>query len=195
MQYRILENDVVLNTIDQVIDYCIEEDYHDEDDYGFEEWVNDQYGYISIGDKRYYAYDILQTFEDSDLVIEEYQEYCNDDDENEARFALRNADTGEEIHIQRYTVRVEDDDNGDTDGDQVAVDPEDYVVREEPVLDTAAWEELDEEDMKVLEPGDVDYLMKARETIVNNAKAEAEELQNTEETKQNYAELFQRIGD
>ena len=113
MIYKV--NDETFDNIDDVIEYCIEPDYHRDDDY-FKEWVDEEYGSIDIGGKTYYAYDILRDddYNYSD-VLDAYCECENDNDEGNARYALRNASDGEEVYIQAYTVKCYE--SGDYDGD------------------------------------------------------------------------------
>lgn len=120
-------DDKTFYDINDVIEYCIDSDYHEEDDY-FEEWVNDRYGSIEIYGDSYYAYDILNNCDSYalDRLRYAYCEESNDTDIDEARYDLEHASVGDEIDIQRYTVEVldesddsDDDDSGDFDGDDI----------------------------------------------------------------------------
>ena len=121
-KYYVEDDDSVFDDIDEVINYCIDEDYHRDDDY-FEEWVNDQYEYIEIYGERYWAYDILNSMADGELesLRDDYCEDQNDSDRENARYELRNANTGSTIYIQSYTIKVIWEEDDDEDGDDVIV--------------------------------------------------------------------------
>ena len=118
MKYCIQETNECFDDYEEAIDACIEDDYHEDDDY-FEEWVNNTYGYLEIGGERYYAYDILSAMNESDLdcLMDDYCENENEDDRERAMYDLRHASGGDEICVQRYTIEVIDDEAGDYDGD------------------------------------------------------------------------------
>ena len=109
MRYKV--NDKIFDSIDDVIDYCIEEDYHDATEDYFEIWVNDNYDTIYIANQRYRPYDILENFGDLDIVIDDYQYSMNEDDKYNAKYELERADPGDEIDCQRYTILVCEDED------------------------------------------------------------------------------------
>ena len=119
MYYKVLETNETYFDIDNVIDACIDEEYHtDEDDY-FEEWINDRYGSIDICGDTYYAYDILSEYGHLDYALDEYRESQNDNDRENARYELEHATDCDEVYIQAYTVKCYDDaPAGDYDGDE-----------------------------------------------------------------------------
>ena len=121
-KYYVEDDDRVFDDIDEVINHCIDEDYHKDDDY-FEEWVNDRYEYIEIYGERYWAYDILNSMADGELesLNDDYCEDQNENDRDNARYELRNADTGATIYIQNYTIKVIWEEDEDEDGDDVIV--------------------------------------------------------------------------
>ena len=67
----------------QVLDHCYEladvTRYDTSDDY-FEEWVNDHYSGITIEGEYYSPYDILNRFDDENLVLDEYRGYMLESD-------------------------------------------------------------------------------------------------------------------
>lgn len=103
MKYKV--NDEIFDSIDNVLDYCIEDGYHYDDDY-FGEWVNDNWGSITIDGFEYYAYDILDNAGDLDSVRDTYAERMNEDDREEAGYQLRHASPGEYVECQRYDIEV-----------------------------------------------------------------------------------------
>lgn len=117
MLFKVLETDEIFETVDEVLDFCIEDDYHDDDDY-FEEWVNDMYQGIEIAGTYYHAYDILENADDGSLddLRNDFCRESNDNDREEAEYEFRNCNIGDTIYIQRYTVEVIE--NGDYDGDE-----------------------------------------------------------------------------
>ena len=97
-------------SIDEVLDHCIEDDYHEDDSY-FEEWVNDIYGKFEISGDDYYAYDILQNM-NTDMLSDLKDDYCeteNESDRDNARYELERADDGEIVYIQNYSVYCEEE--------------------------------------------------------------------------------------
>ena len=120
MRYKV--DDEYFDEIDEVLDYCIQDDYHWDDDY-FEEWVNDTEDNVTINGETYYPYTILESLAPSELedLREQFCERMNDDDRSEARWGLRNANVGDEVDLQAYTIYVVEDENcedyDDTDGD------------------------------------------------------------------------------
>ena len=110
MRYRV--SDEVFDTIDDVLDYCISDDYHEEDEY-FEEWVNDTEGSICICGDTYYAYDIL-TEMNSSALDDLRNDYCseqNDNDRDVAQWALNRADVGDTVDCQYSTIEVIEDED------------------------------------------------------------------------------------
>ena len=81
MRYLVLEEVEYYNSIDSVIDSCIEEDYHEDDDY-FEEWVNDRYDSVTINGETYYPFDIVSNCDSGNYndLLGEYCEAMNEDD-------------------------------------------------------------------------------------------------------------------
>ena len=120
MKYRVEETDEVYDNIDDVIDACIDEDWHWDDDY-FPEWVDENEDHVTINGETYYAYQILSELDDDNLnnLHHDYCEQMNEEDADEARRQLMNASEGDRIEIQNYVVSVVEDDEetGDTDGD------------------------------------------------------------------------------
>lgn len=118
MKYFVEGEDEPFYSIDDVLDYCIEDDYHEDDDY-FEEWINDNYEKISINGVDYWAYDILNEMDSSNLY-DLRKDYCmneNENDRDNGRFELERADNGEEIYIQRYVVTVVDEEEEEESSD------------------------------------------------------------------------------
>lgn len=109
MRYKVETYDgyEIFNTIDEVLDYCIKDDYHEEDDY-FEEWINDCYNSVTINGTTYYPYDILRELDcyALDDLRDRYCEGENENDRDDGRYELSHADVGDEIYIQGYTVYV-----------------------------------------------------------------------------------------
>jgi len=121
MKYFIVDDEELLDTVDEVLDYCIDEDYHRDDD-DFDEWVNDQYDGAEINGYEYSAYEIISSFNDDnwDELKRRFCEERNESDCGDARYDLSEGDIGDEIEIQAYTVRLVEDDyeSGDYDGDK-----------------------------------------------------------------------------
>lgn len=104
-KYRI--GDRVFDDINNVFNYCIEDNYHKDDDY-FEEWLNESYSSVTIAGCTFYPYDILRqcdyyTFEQE---LDHYCEQQNEDDIERARYELEHADAGDEVEIQNQTVEI-----------------------------------------------------------------------------------------
>ena len=151
MKFKV--DDEIFYDIRDVLDYCISEDYHEDDD-EFEEYVNERYGYITINGEEYYAYDILDEMDSSNKyeLLREYCESQNDNDIEEAEYELDRADPGDEVYIQCYTVEVLEDDteseeSGDYDGDNI--ENVRKFIEEQNILkqSAAAAEKKTEDDM------------------------------------------------
>ena len=104
----------VFHDVDDVLDYCIDADYHWDDD-DFESWVNDNYDSVYINGVTYYPYDILREADDGNLddLRNDYCESCNENDRDNYEWELERASDGDTIYVQAYTVRVKDDENYD----------------------------------------------------------------------------------
>lgn len=109
MIYRV--DDDVFHDIETVVDYCISEDWHNDDYEQFEEWVNEAYGFITIAGKRFSAYDILDKM-DEDAFFALRDEYCegeNERDREDAKYELEHAEPGDRVECQGYTIYVEEE--------------------------------------------------------------------------------------
>lgn len=62
MIFRVNDYDWTMDTIDEVIDWCIMSDYHEDED-EFREYINEMYGdqQIQIAGHTYYAFDALKS--------------------------------------------------------------------------------------------------------------------------------------
>jgi hypothetical protein len=111
MKYYIAEDERTYTDIDDVIEYCIHPDYHEDDD-DFEEWVNDNYNGTEINGEYYSAYTILDSIDNYNLreILRIYCDEQNENDEDNARAELRCANIDDVIYIQSYTVYVMADD-------------------------------------------------------------------------------------
>lgn len=121
MKYRIKDEDVIFDTYDEAIDWCIDEDYHWDEEYDFRDWVNDLYDGIEICGNYFAAYDILDSLADG-MLRDLHRDYCNDRNENdkdEADYQLERAVVGDEIECQGYVILVIEDEPGDYDGDEM----------------------------------------------------------------------------
>ena len=122
MQFRVLSTGYTTTDVDEVIDYCISEDFHTEDDDYFEDWVNDTYDGTEIAGVDYSPYEILKQFERVSDVLDSYCQHATENDYDNARYELLHADVGERIYIQDYEVICEEEveeqgDVYDCDGD------------------------------------------------------------------------------
>ena len=125
MRYKV--EDEIFEDYEDAIEYCISEDYHEDDDY-FTDWVNDNYDSVEINGVTYSPYDILDNAGDGNIydVQREYCEAMNESDADDARYELRRADVGDDIYVQGFTIEViedeyddEEEDGGDYDGDAI----------------------------------------------------------------------------
>ena len=121
MKYRVVETGDIFDNIDDVLEACIEDDYHENDDY-FEEWINDCYTGVEIGGYEYSAYQILDNAGDLDGFLEDFCESQNEADSENADWELRHAHVGTEVYIQRYTVEVIEDDEDEENEEEDTVD-------------------------------------------------------------------------
>ena len=165
MTYSVRGTDFITTDIDEVIDYCVAEDYHDSDDDYFEEWVNNTYQEVYIAGHTYTPYEAIEAFDIVEEVVSDYRESMDEDDRDNADWDLRHAVDGEIVCIQNYEVLCEIDDCGyDDDGDE-------YI------------------------PNDSQSLEVLRELVECEQLAFEEELKFNEKNKDSYLDLFQTIGD
>ncbi len=148
---RYLVNETYYDDIDDVINACIEDDYHEDDEY-FEEWLNDEYGYITIAGQTFHAYDILDSMNDY-LLEEERDEFCermNDNDREDAMYDLRHAKPGDTVYIHRSEVSCvedeEDDDDENYNREESLEAVRTFVEEQKLLADAKAAEEKVEED-------------------------------------------------
>lgn len=149
---RYLVNETYYDDIDEVINACIEDDYHEDDEY-FEEWLNDEYGYITIAGQTFYAYDILNSMNDY-LFDEERDEFCermNDDDREDAQYELSHAKPGTTVYIHHSEVlcledEEEDDDDANYNREESLEAVRTFVEEQKLLADMKAAEEKVEED-------------------------------------------------
>jgi len=120
-------NDEIYDSIDNVLDAVISDDYHEDDEY-FEEWVNDNYDGTSIYGEWFSAYRIVYNCNESlygDL-LSNYEEEMNDEDRDNARYELENSGPGETVYCQGECIRVIAEDEEQTDNDD---DNDDEIKR------------------------------------------------------------------
>ena len=123
MKYRV--NDVTFDSIEDVLDYCIVDDYHYEDNDDFEEWVNEAYGHIEINGEEYWAYDILNNADDYNYreLRNSYCENENDNDRENAENELLSAEDGDEVYLHGNVIHCyeeNEEETGDYDGDDLS---------------------------------------------------------------------------
>ena len=117
MKYYVKESEETFDDIDEVLDACIDEYYHEDDDY-FEEWVNDVYPMITVGPYEYSPYEVLDAMNDLDGIKNDFMESQNENDRDNAYWELEHGNVGDEIYIQAYTIEIIDEESGDYDGDE-----------------------------------------------------------------------------
>ena len=119
MLYKVVDTTFQTDDIDEVIRYCIDEDYYDDVDDALEEWVNDLYESAHYFGHTYSPYEILDAMNDLDDARDQFVEERLENDRENAEWELRHADDGETVYIQKYEVEclAEDENTGDTDGD------------------------------------------------------------------------------
>lgn len=167
MKYLIIDDDEIKDDIEDVLNYCIEDDYHEDDDY-FEEWVNDRYSSVEINGVDYYPYEIISNANDGNYrdLVNDFCEAMNDDDWSNAEYELEHAGVGNKVHIQRYTVEVIEDE--DYDGDEH--------------FDTVCAEEMSKID-------------NVRERINNEKKLKIEQTIESEKEEKDLMKMFQIVGE
>lgn len=169
MLYRVVNENFTSEDIDDIIDYCVDQEAYLDDYDGYEDNVNEEYGSITINGTTYDAYDILDKFEDLNSAMEDYNTMMVDNDIENARYDLRHMDVGDEIYIQGNKVvaeELDDEDEEDTTGDY---DGDELIPPELVISD----------------------LKEMIQDYANNCK---EEENRIEEEKTSYLNLFQTVG-
>ena len=118
MIYKVDGNE--FETIDKVLDYCIVEDYHRDDD-EFENWVNEYYNGAEIYGDYYKPYDILEALDTYSLncLRDDYCSECNERDREDAEDELLGAKDGDTVYVQNYTVEVCDNEEAEEDEEDI----------------------------------------------------------------------------
>ena len=151
MRYKV--EDEIFDDYRDAVEYCISEDYHEDDD--FEEWINDLYGSIEINGTTYWAYDIADNAGDLYDLRREFCESQNERDRDEANYELRNATPGDEIECQSYTIEVladeGEEETGDFDGDNELLLVRQFIEEQKALKkNQVETEKKDEEDIMSL---------------------------------------------
>lgn len=161
---RYVVNDEVFTDEEEAVNYCIQDNYHDRYDSGFEDWVNEEY-YNESGtyfSTHYTAYELAVALDILSDLEEEYQECENERDRQDALYELGRADNGETVWCQGYEIVVEDDE-------------EDEEYEEDPDLV-------------------VDRLNACRERIAMNYQQQNEEKIATKQSEDDILNMFQVVG-
>lgn len=149
MLFHVCDTNFATTDIDEVIDYCISEDFHSEEDNYFEEWVNETYDGTEIAGVEYSPYKILMEFDNLNDVLPDYCSWANENDADNARYELLHASVGERIYIQDYAVICEEEEEPedvyDCDGDGLELLREE-IETEQTRIDTA--NKMDEQNRK-----------------------------------------------
>ena len=119
MKYQIVEEEEIFETIEEAVDYCISEEWHEDDD-SFADWVNDNYESVDINGYYYSAYDIISSMNDDNWgdLKDIYCEECNERDREEAIRNLLRASVEDEIEVHGYNIRVIEDNDETEDFDE-----------------------------------------------------------------------------
>lgn len=134
MKYRIKGTNTVFENIEDVLDYCIDDDYHDDDNY-FEDWVNETYSdyKVSLMGYEINLYSIAENCSNGlyNELLDSFKCEMNDYDREEANNELNNADPDDEIEIQAYTVQViqEEEEEEEEENPETSLDIEDAILR------------------------------------------------------------------
>ena len=146
MKYLVRETNEVFEDINSVLDYCIDDDYHDRNDDYFEEWINETYEDVHIGGYTYRPYDVLEAMGDLDDFEDSYSESESDNDRDNAYWELKNGSVGEVTYCQRYSIEIIEEESGDYDGDEDI----DYVEKTRQYYDeqTCLMKNQEEEEKK-----------------------------------------------
>lgn len=153
MRFQIKDDpESIFDDYEEAIDYCIDEEYHREDDY-FEEWVNECYGSIEICGVTYSAFEIIDTFDDGNYhdVLYNYCDSENENDRDNARYELVHAHVGDEIYVQNQTIVVIDDELEEVDDETFGESLEELRARlnseNNDMQEKLATEKLEEDNL------------------------------------------------
>lgn len=121
--YYLIDNDPErrFDDEDELMEYCIPDDYYDDCEDEFCDYLDGEYGSINIAGNTYYANDILRDNDEGDYddLYEEWRRDRVNSDREDALYHLRRAEHGDHIYVGNETVYVYDDtlESGDFDGD------------------------------------------------------------------------------
>lgn len=114
--YYLLDNDpdqrYEENEIDDLIETCYPDDYYEDDDEGFRDYLNEEYGYITIYGEEFSAAEVLEAMNED--VYENRKEDWVADQLNETRddagYTLRHIRAGSYEYVGNFCVYAYEDD-------------------------------------------------------------------------------------
>lgn len=114
--YYLLDNDPAQryeeNEIDELIEACYPDDYYEGDDEGFREYLNEEYGYITIYGEDFSAAEVLEAM-DEDTFQNRMEDWVTDQlnaTRDDAGYTLRHIRAGSYEYVGNSCVYVYEDD-------------------------------------------------------------------------------------
>ena len=151
-------NDEIYDSIDDVLEAAISDEYHEDDEY-FEEWVNERYDGVNIAGEYFSAFEIVSHCSDSCYsdLLNDYEEAMNDEDRDNAQAELERAHVGDVVYFQDETIYVVADENEEEDEEEAerracaTLDEVRQFISEQKSLEEQAAAQSKKEEDDVLE--------------------------------------------
>lgn len=123
MRYFLVDDDPDLryDDEDELIEHCVSTEYFEDDDEGFDDWLNEEQGRIEVNGHSFYPSEILYSL-DQEAYYEDKTNWAEDRAENEreeAYYNARHTRPGDSFYVCGSEVYVYEED------EEYAVDPAD----------------------------------------------------------------------
>lgn len=118
--YYLVNNEDRYDDIDSVLEACINQEYYEEDEDGFEEYIDCE-GRVDVCGYEWYPSEILRNMGVYDEELVHWAEGQVDNAYENYNYELRHAHVGDTVYVCNYDVDVCEDEiepTGDTDGDE-----------------------------------------------------------------------------
>ena len=150
MYYKLDGNEERFDSVDDVLDYCVDVQHFTQDTESFDSWLDESVGTIWIGDWSFSASAVLYRMDD-DAYAQELAEWANNEVENyrnDYRPDIEHLVPGDPpVYLCGYAVRAFDDDEDEDDENEETVD-EDNAERLKNLAEKLASEKAEQAELE-----------------------------------------------
>lgn len=155
MYYKLDGNEERFDSVDDVLDYCVDIEHFTEDTESFDSWLDESEGEICVRGWSFAASAILYEM-NHDAYVQELAEWANDEVEsykNDYRPDVENlVPGGDPVYLCGYTIRAFDDDEDEDEDEEEAADDDNAErlksLEEKLASEKAEQAELEEQQAK-----------------------------------------------